>query len=653
MYNHRVMFQIKKMNNIKLFFRTVFLSIFFTQPAFAQSDSLLNLINDLSEDETYLNDLLLELAENPININDADHEDLLAIPLLSHEIADSIILLRKREGRFQSKRQLRKIITPAIYNLIKEFIITSEKQTYKLKVTQRNSFKVENVPEIESGKYQGSAVNNYSRIKYQYNPYYSFGFIAQKDPGELNYIDHLNFSAQYLKDNWNIIAGDFYLQFGQGLSHSNPYGNKKSIYLSSVFREPSKIARTNLTSSESTGKRGVFARNTIGKKLDIFAFYSKAERDVKIEDKSIIGFKYDGYHRSSSEIDSKNKISEKNWGTGVHYAFNSSLKIGGLFNQYTFDKPIENNFVTSGDTTRSQYFDYEGNRLNQMALNYIYKIKNVKFSGEYSQANKGGPGWSQSVYYSQDKFNMGFNYWRLAKDFYSVDGRAFDDGDVFPQGVTGYFAGLQFKLSNSIALAAFKLYEQKLWHGYFDPMPTEKNEWLSQLDWQTGNVSTTLRFRSKDSESFELVQDVDTRVRQNQKFIRLEVKFNPSKNVRLKTRWEHTFIENSHEKGTLIYQDFEYFLFENINFNTRFSFFNTTSFKSRIYEYERDLPGSFSNRALFDNGMKSYLLIKWKVYDNFHLWLKGRYSVKYNTLENGDVQKELNRDIRLQFTVSF
>jgi len=641
------------MNTIKLFFGTAFLSILFMQPAFAQSDSLLNLINDLSENETYLNDLLLDLSENPVNINNADHEDLLAIPLLSYELADSIIQLRKRNGRFKSKRQLRKIITPAIYNLIKEFITTSEKQTYKLKITQRNSLKVENIPEIESGKYQGSALNSYSRIKYQYNPYYSLGFIAQKDPGELNYIDHLNFSAQYTKDNWNILAGDFYLQFGQGLSHSNPYGNKKSIYLSSVFREPSKIARTNLTSSESTGKRGVFARNTIKEKLDIFAFYSKADRDVKFDDESIIGFKYDGYHRSSSEIDSKNKISETNWGTGFYYSFNSSIKIGGLFNQYNFDKSVENNYAISGDTTRGQYFDFSGNKLTQMALSYIYKIKNIKFSGEYSQANKGGTGWSQSVYYSKDKFNIGFNYWRLARDFFSFDGRAFDDSDAFPQGVTGYFAGLQFKLTNSLTLAAFKLYEQKLWPGYFDPMPTEKNEWLSQLDWQAGDVSTTVRFRNKDSESFEIVQDVDNRVRQNQKFIRMEVKFTPSKKVRLKTRWEHTFIENSNEKGTLVYQDFEYFLFENINFSTRFSFFNTTSFESRIYEYERDLPGSFSNRALFDNGMKSYLLLKWKVYHNFYLWLKGRYIVKYNTLENGEIQKDLNRDFRMQFTVSF
>ena len=629
------------------------LPLFFLQPVFAQSDNLLNLINDLSENETYLSDFLLELAESPIDINKANHDDLLTIPLLTYEMADSIILLRMRAGRFKRKSQIRNITGPSVYNLIKDFITISEKQTYKLKITQRNSLKVEKIPEIESGKYQGSALNNYSRIKYQHSPYLSFGLIAQKDPGELNYIDHLNFSAQYQKDNWNIIAGDYYLQFGQGLSQSNPYGKQKSIYLSAVFREPSKIARPNLTSSESTGKLGVFAQNSIGKKLDIFAFYSKTNRDVKREDGSITGFKYDGLHRSSSEVDSKNKISETNFGGGLYYNFNNALKIGGLFNQYNFNRPVENNASLLGDKKRRQYFAFEGNKLTQAALSYIWNTKNIKFSGEFSQTANGGAGWAQSVFYSKDKFNIGFNYWRLAKDFLSVDGRAFDDSDAFPQAISGYFAGIRFKISNAFSFGAFKMYEQKLWRSFFEPMPTEKNEWLGQLDWKSGKVSTTFRYRNRESESFDQIQNIEKRVRQIQKFFRLEVKYSPSKKVRLKTRLEHTFIENINEKGTLFYQDFEYFLFENLNLNTRFTLFNTTSFNSRIYEYERDLPGSFSNIALFGNGAKTYLLIKWKIYANLFLWLKGRYVVKYKPTEKGNINRVLNRDIRTQFRVSF
>ncbi len=207
-------------------------------------------------------------------------------------------------------------------------------------------------------------------------------------------------------------------------------------------------------------------------------------------------------------------------------------------------------------------------------------------------------------------------------------------------------------MSNSFSFGAFKQYEQKLWRSYFEPMPVEKNEWLGQLDWKSGKVSTTIRYRNKESESFEEIQNVDKRVFKNQKFVRLEIKYNPAKNVRLKTRWEHTFFENSDEKGTLFFQDFEYYFSESIHFSSRFTFYKTTSFNSRIYEYERDMPGSFSNVALFENGSKSYMLIKWNMFDNFYMWLKGRYVVKYNPLENGDINRDLNRDIRMQFTVS-
>ncbi|KAA3614752.1 MAG: helix-hairpin-helix domain-containing protein [Calditrichaeota bacterium] len=647
------MFQIKNMNNKNLFFLLIFFFLFFVQPVFAQSDSLLNLINDLSENETYLDDLLLDLSENPVNINTATRSDLLEIPLITNEMADSIVILRQRLGRFKSKRQIRKIITAEVYGLIKEFITISEKHKSKIKITQRNSLRLERINEIESEQYLGSILNNYSRIKYQHSPELSFGFIAQKDPDESNYIDHLNFAAQYKKAKWNLIAGDYYLQFGQGLSHSNPYGNQKSIYLSAVFREATIVARPNLTSSESTGKYGLFGRYHLNDKTDLFSFYSKSGRDVKQEHNSITGFKYDGLHRNSREIESKDLIHEKSFGAGLNYSFNNSIKIGALYSQYAFDKTIQNNFAVLGAKKRRQIFAFEGNGFNQLAFSYNWKVENVKFSGEFSQANKGGPGWVQSAFYTKEKFRAGVKYWRLAKDFLSADGRAFDDSNPFPQGVTGYFAALQFKIIESISFGAFKLYEQQLWRSYFEPMPTEKNEWLGQLDWKNKTISTTIRYRDKQAESFEEVKNIYTRLEQNQKFIRLELKYSPTKIVKLKTRWEHTFIENSKERGTLFYQDFEYKFFEDIQFNTRFTFFNTTSFDSRLYEYERDLPGSFSNIALFNNGLKSYLLVKWKMNNNFSFWIKGRYVTKYETSLRGEINQAISRDLRMQAVVSF
>ncbi len=641
------------MKNLKFLFAIIIIILFVFQPLLAQSDNLLNLINDLSEDETYLNDLLLELQESPVNINTAAHGDLTTIPLITSTMADSIILTRDQKGAFRSKRQIRKIITAPVYDLIKDFITVSKKQNYKLKITQRNSYKIEPVPEIESGKYQGNALNNYSRVKYQYSPYLTFGFIAQKDPGELNYIDHANFSAQYKKDKWNIIAGDFYVQFGQGLSQSNPYGTQKSIYLAAVFREPSQIARPNLTSSEATGKFGVFIENSFNKRLNVFAFYSKTNRDIRTEDGTITGFNYTGFHRSVSEINSKNKIIESNWGTGFYYRPINSLKIGGLINLYNFNKRVENNFTALGEKKRRQYFAFEGDKLEQAALSYNWAVNYLRFSGEYSRAKEGGPGWMQSAYFFKDKFKLGATFWRMAKDFLSVDGRSFDDSDAFPQGTSGYFAGIQFSLIPSLSFGGFKMYEQNLWRSYFDPMPTDKNEWLGQLNWKTQNTFTTLRYRNRESESFKKTGNENSRITQKQKFIRLELKYKPVKNVSLRTRWEQTFIAESDEKGTLFFQDFEYRFLEKITLNTRFTFFNTASFDSRIYEYERGLPGTFSNLALFGNGHKSYLLIKWQLLNNFSVWLKGRYIAKDTILKTGETKKELKRDLRMQFALLF
>ena len=169
----------------KSFFLICFFFQFFIENfLFAQSDSLTALINDLSENETYLTELLQDLHENPININYADKEDLLLIPLITQQMADSIINTRNIIGQYKSKRQISRIVGSDIYSFIKNYISASQKRKYNVQLIHRNSYKIEPIPEIETGKYEDSPVTLYTRAKYQLNAYTSVGFVTQKDAGE-------------------------------------------------------------------------------------------------------------------------------------------------------------------------------------------------------------------------------------------------------------------------------------------------------------------------------------------------------------------------------------------------------------------------------------------------------------------------------------
>ncbi len=52
--------------------------------------------------------------------------------------------------------------------------------------------------------------------------------------------------------------------------------------------------------------------------------------------------------------------------------------------------------------------------------------------------------------------------------------------------------------------------------------------------------------------------------------------------------------------------------------------FDTEDYRSRIYVYEYDLDGVFTNRAYYGKSYRYYFLLKWKVLKNLNVNLKLR-----------------------------
>ncbi len=77
----------------------------------------------------------------------------------------------------------------------------------------------------------------------------------------------------------------------------------------------------------------------------------------------------------------------------------------------------------------------------------------------------------------------------------------------------------------------------------------------------------------------------------------------------------------------------------------RVTFFHTTSFKSALYEYENDLPGSFANFPLYGQGHKWYVMARVSFADHFRLWIKLRYLKRLNEEKQ---TATLARNLRIQ-----
>ena len=115
----------------------------------------------------------------------------------------------------------------------------------------------------------------------------------------------------------------------------------------------------------------------------------------------------------------------------------------------------------------------------------------------------------------------------------------------------------------------------------------------------------------------------------------MELIYNVSKNIRLKSRIEFTDVSfnrsyNS-DTGFLAFQDLRFSPYNNLNIYTRLIFFDTESFDSRVYEFENDLTGVLTNSPLSGKGTKWYFLI------NYEILKSVKISAKYSELHQPEL----------------
>ena len=74
--------------------------------------------------------------------------------------------------------------------------------------------------------------------------------------------------------------------------------------------------------------------------------------------------------------------------------------------------------------------------------------------------------------------------------------------------------------------------------------------------------------------------------------------------------------------GILLYQDIQYQIIPRATLSYRIVFFDTDGYESRLYEFERDVPGIMTNQLLYGKGTRWYLFAQWKINSFIKLSLK-------------------------------
>jgi hypothetical protein len=107
-----------------------------------------------------------------------------------------------------------------------------------------------------------------------------------------------------------------------------------------------------------------------------------------------------------------------------------------------------------------------------------------------------------------------------------------------------------------------------------------------------------------------------TIVNRNQMNIRTGFIYQLKNNFRFRSRFEYVNVEyknfSGNNKGYLFYSDIRFIPLKKMTFDTRFIFFNTDSYDSRIYEFENDIQGVMSNVPLYGEGRRWYVVLKYR-----------------------------------------
>lgn len=640
--------------------------IYFSQCLFAQEidslytdDKLENFIENNTEEEleTFA-DILDELRNSPLNLNEVTYSDLMQIPILSSIEAAAIIDYRNKYGRFFSIYELKNIPTIQLDKavVLTSFFYVEQMETeatffdshfdgIKFELRSRMINDLQSRSAFSSGKYQGSSFKQYNRIKVTSNNLF-FSLLTEKDAGEKNLADHYKYYVG-LKNIWHIkklIIGSFLFEHGHGLALWSPYSSSKGAEIIQPLFNTSNSVKEFSGSLESYYFNGIASNFEINN-FNATLFYSKNFFDASIDSttETVKSIRGDGYHRTDSELDSKNNLSANAIGLQFGYSFGSMLKINLLHFNTTFNRSFlpENNYGVSG------------REFSVSSVAYESRYNNIYLSGEIANANNASALINSLAFQENRKFGLIISYRYYPINYRSLYANGFSESSTTNE------SGLYLGLTSVNNFGSFKFYADiysTLNAASIGGLPLNGNDFL--FDWQKNfgkDLELSIRYKSKTEEEKVNIENSISSSEVIKNRLRAEIKYGFDK-IKFRNRIESVDVKGSsiqNEFGFLLFHDTKLFIALDVLLHARIIFFNTDTYASAIYEFENDVPGVLINLPMYGEGMRWYLVGKVLTLNPFIISFKYSETIKplAKNLSSGDSEIRGNIDNRFSLLV--
>jgi hypothetical protein len=545
-----------------------------------------------------LYETLESLKVHPLDLNQAEYEELLAVPWITPSMARNLIEYRVKKGLLIRPGEL--VNVPGFSCVLVERLLPylrTGKPRSQLKRRYRIRSRVAgHYPRRE--EYSASPFRIYNRINASVGDGLSMCALAEKDPYEMRYTDMFTFHTHAARDGMlrSVVAGDYWLDFAEGLV----LGEARYAMKGSGVSEGSERGIVpNRSSVESGWLRGAAANLRISD-VSLYCFASRKRLDASVNEEGLVtGLYAEGLHRTEGECAKIGRLGEALLGLRAALAV-EFFRIGltGFATEY------DRGFASSQGSPRS----FEGSSYSVVGVDLGTDVGPMELFGELAGSLSLGESYLIGLSYREKEVDLGLLFRHYDEDFYNPHSAGFGDPDNCNE--EGAYLEVGFRPAKGTKVSGFMDLFRTLGPSYASVYGARGRDLRLEVKQRLGGrLSLTGRMYASGTDKFHEGEGFYFEERSG---FRIQGEYTPSRRGMLRARFESvrasSEADSTADRGFMMYWEVALQPAMWARLRGRFSVFETDSWDARLYQHESDLPGVMRNVALSGAGAAGYLL---------------------------------------------
>lgn len=581
------------------------------------------------------------LIENPVHINSATRGELEELLLLSDFQIESLLDYKAKNGVVLGAAELSLLagFDRECVEIIRPFITFDIREKLDSDRKLRSEFFMKSSRRVaQDTSLLGSPFDLHLKLKVNYGKYLGAGITLQNDEGEYLFntgkgplIDFVsgNISIKDYGIVKSLVVGDFSARFAQGLTAWNAFSLSAAAAPSGMVKHGGGISPYT-SSDEGNFFRGAGVTFGLGN-ISVSAFGSYKRVDARIKDGKYTSLPDDGLHNTPSTLAERRSMGEFVVGGNLCWRFSRvKIELSGIC--YCYDKM---NAVPVRDYNRYRLYDgWWGN----CSLGVYGVFRKGRYFGELAVDFGGSTAFlGGAVMRLSEGCEFGIIVRRYSRSYIATYASAFSSiSDIANQcGVT--LSGVIFPARN-LKITVWGDAVHYPWKRYGVDTSSFQMKGSVRGEYTTGkwDMSATTTYRHtnhNDLHRLYMKGDAGYRVEDDTGGRMLS-------GLYLKAKWAAVYCsipssDSSPMLGWMVGLVAKCSFFrERTTLQLGVAWYNCKSWDVRLYNYENDLPYTYSSRLLYGEGGSCYILLKQKFYRNLYLYLKGddtkvKFGIKY------------------------